>query len=110
MSHRPEPSGQAVHEEVDGLDIGDMVNGLFFRATLTGRRGGHTPFVQTGVEKSDTGAEAVKPDTSSSWEGHSGWVGPGVGHENAESCGAVRPFRTPLMIRPLRGTYVVVVR
>ena len=49
-----------------------MVDSLFFRATLTGRRGGHTPFVQAGVETSDTGAEAVKPDTGSSWEGHSG--------------------------------------
>ena len=26
---------------------------------LTGRRGGHTPFVQAGAETSDTGAEAV---------------------------------------------------
>jgi len=36
----------------------NMVNGLFC-ATLTGRRGGHTPFVQ--AETSDTGAEAVEP-------------------------------------------------
>jgi len=49
-----------------------MVDGLFFCATLTGRRGGHTPFVQTGAEMSDTGAEAVKPDPGLSWEGHSG--------------------------------------
>jgi len=28
----------------------DMVDGLFFSATLTGRRGDHTPFVQAGVE------------------------------------------------------------
>jgi len=40
----------------------DTVDGLFFCATLTGRRGGHTPFVQAGVEKSDIGAEAVKLD------------------------------------------------
>ena len=39
-----------------------MVDGLFFCATLTGRRGGHTSFVQAGVETSDTGAEAVKLD------------------------------------------------
>jgi len=39
-----------------------MVDGLFFCATLTGRRGGHAPFVQAGEETSDTGAEAVKPD------------------------------------------------
>ena len=52
-----------------------MVEGLFFCATLTDRRGGHTPFVQARAETSDTGAEAVKPDPGSSWEGHSwGWV------------------------------------
>jgi len=48
-----------------------MVDNLFICATLTGRRGGHTPFVQAGVETPDTGAEAVKPDPGSSWEGHS---------------------------------------
>ena len=50
----------------------NMVDGLFFCATLTGRRGGHTPFIQAGVETSDTGAEAIKPDPGSCWEGHSG--------------------------------------
>jgi len=46
-----------------------MVDGLFC-ATLTGCRGGHTPFVQEEAETSDTGAEAVDP--GSSGEGHSG--------------------------------------
>jgi len=70
-----------------------MVDGLFFCATLTGRRGGHTPFVQAGAETSDTGAKAVKPDPDA-WEGHSGgWVGADVRDENAESCRAVRPLR-----------------
>jgi len=32
-----------------------MVDGLFFCATLTGRRGGYTPFVQAGAETSNTG-------------------------------------------------------
>ena len=36
--------------------------------------------------------------------------GAGVGDENAESCGVVQPIRIPLVIRPLRSTYVVVVR
>ena len=87
-----------------------MVDGLFFCATLTGRRGGHTPFVQARAKTSDSGAEVVKPDSGSSWECHSGRVGTGVGDENAESCGAIRPLRIPLVIRPLRRTYVVVVR
>jgi len=52
-----------------------MVDDLFFCATLTGRRGGHTLFVQAGAEKPDTGAEAVKPGPGSSCEGHTvpGW-------------------------------------
>jgi len=50
----------------------NMVDGLFFCATLTGRRGSHTPFVQTGAETTDTGAEVVKTDPGSSWEGRSG--------------------------------------
>jgi len=56
----------------------NMVDGLFC-AKLTGRRGGHTPFVQAGGEASDTGAEAVKPDPGSSWQGHCRRVGAGVG-------------------------------
>ena len=55
----------------------DMVDGLFC-ATLTGRRGDHTPFVQVGVETSDNSAEAVEPDSGFSWERHSGCVCTGV--------------------------------
>ena len=52
-----------------------MVDGLFFCATFTGRRGGHIQFVQAGAETPDTGAEAVKPDPGPSWDDHSGgWV------------------------------------
>jgi len=67
-------------------------------------------FVQAEAETSDTGAEAVKLDTGPSLEGHSGGVCAGVGDENRESCEFVRPLRIPLAIRPLRRTYVVVVR
>jgi len=86
-----------------------MVDSLFFCVTLAGRSGGHTPFVQAGAETSDTGAETVKPDPGSSCKDHSRGVGAGVGDENAESCGAVRPLRIPLVIRQLCPTYVVVV-
>jgi len=34
--------------------------------------------------------------------------GVGAGDENAQSCGVVRPLRIPLVIRPVRRTYVVV--
>jgi len=53
----------------------NMVEGSFFCAKLTSRRGGHSPFVQTGAEASVTGAEAVKPDPRCSWQSHpGGWV------------------------------------
>ena len=80
-----------------------MVDSLFFCTTLTDRRGGHTPLVQAIAETSDTSAEAVKLDPGSSWEGH-------FGDGNAESCGVVCSLRIPLVIRPLRRTYVVVSR
>jgi len=44
----------------------NMVDGLFFFATFTGRRGDHTPFVQAGAETPDTCADAVTPDPGSS--------------------------------------------
>jgi len=69
---------ESVGRSMDWTLEDDMVDGLFFCATRTGRRGGHTPFVQAGAETSDTGAEAVKPDQGSSWEGHSGGVFTGV--------------------------------
>jgi len=87
----------------------DRVDGLFFCATLTGRRGGHAPFVQTGVETFDTCAEAVKSDPRCSWEGRSGRVGAGVGDESTKSRKVVQPLRIPLVICPVRRTYVVVV-
>jgi len=38
-------------------------------------------------------------------------VAPGCGwDEIAESCGVVQPLRIPLMIRPVRRKYVVVIR
>jgi len=40
----------------------NMGDDLFFCATLTCCRGGDNPFVQAGVETSDTGTQAVKPD------------------------------------------------
>jgi len=92
------------------LDIGGQQGRRFVLLRhITDRRGGHTSFVQAGAETSDTGGEAVKSDPGSSWESHSG-VGAGVGDENAESCRVVRPLRIPLVIRPLRRTYVVIAR
>jgi len=47
LSHRPEPSGRAVRvRSMDWTLEDDMDNGLFFCATLTGPRGGHTRLYQ----------------------------------------------------------------
>ena len=100
---------QSVGRSINWTLEDDMVDGLFC-ATLTGRRGGPSPFVPAGAKTPDTGAEGVKSDPGSSWEGHSGCVCTGIWNWSAESCGVVRPLRVPLMIRPLRRTYVVVVR
>jgi len=44
-----------------------MANGFTFCATITNHRSGHTPFVQTRTEMSDTGTQAVEPDPSCHW-------------------------------------------
>ena len=84
----------------------DMVDGLFFCASLTGRGRGHTPFVHAGAGTSDTGAEAVKLDPRCPWHGHSRRLG--AGGVSTESRGVVQPLRIPKVIRPERRTYVVV--
>jgi len=80
-----------------------MVDGLFFCTTLTGRRGSHTPSVQTEKETSDTSAEAVEPDPRCSWEGHSERVGAGVGMK-------VRSVEVLSNLFAFYHTYVIVVR
>jgi len=62
----------------------NIIDSLFFCATLTGCRGGHTPFVQAGAETPNTHAEAVKTDPGFCWEGQSEGVGAGVWNENAQ--------------------------
>jgi len=101
LSQRPEPSGCAVHEEVDGLED-NMVDGLFFCSTLTDRSGGHTPFAQAGVE-TPVRRRLIRTQALLG-RATPGGLGAGVGDENAESCGVVRPHRIPLVIRPLRRT------
>jgi len=44
---------------MDWTEEDDMVDGLFC-ATLTGRRGGHTPFVQAGAETSKWRKNSLK--------------------------------------------------
>ena len=87
----------------------NRVDGLFFCATLTGQSGGLTPFVQAGVETPATSMEAVKPDPGSFGEGHwGGWCW--CRGWKCEPCGVVRLLRIPLVICPVRRTYVAVVR
>jgi len=55
----------------------NIVNGLFFCATLTSRARGHAPFVQAGAKTSNTGAEAVKPNQWASKGGQEIKASPG---------------------------------
>jgi len=84
-----------------------VVNGLFFCATHTSHRNGHTPFVQKGAETSDTSVEAVELNTRCSWHGYSRGVGRG---ESAGFLNALQSFRISSVIRPERHTSVIVVR
>jgi len=84
LFHRPELSGCAVHGEVDELDIGEQHGWRFVLSHTYRPQRRPYPFVQVGAQTPDTGAEAVEPDTSCSWEDHSGVEGAGVGDENAE--------------------------
>jgi len=84
---------QSMWRSMDWTLEENMVDGLFLCTTLTGRRGGHTPFVQAGVETSDTGVEAVKSNPYCSWKDHSPRIGASVPDENTESRGVVQPRR-----------------
>jgi len=57
----------------------NIVNGLIFCARLTSRRSGHTRFVQTRSETTDTSAEAVEPDSRCKWHNQEFCSG-GVNH------------------------------
>ena len=50
---------QSMGRSMDWTLEDNMVDGLFFCAIFTGRRGGHTPFVQAGAETSDTGGRRL---------------------------------------------------
>ena len=96
-------------EEVDGLDIGGQHGRRFVLPRHTYRpQKGHTTFVQTGAETSDTGAEAVQPDPRCSWKSHSRRVG--FGDESTESRSVDLTLRIPSVIRPKRRISVDVVR
>jgi len=69
---------QSVGKLMDSISERNMIDCLFFRDTLRGRRRKHTPFAQAGAETPDTSAEAVKSDPGSCWEGHSVETGTSV--------------------------------
>ena len=96
---------QAMGRSMDWRLEDNMVDCLFFCVTLTGRRGGHAPFVRAGAEASNTCAE-VEPDLRCSWEGHSGKMGAGVRDKNAKSHKIVQPLLIPLVVR--QCVYVVI--
>jgi len=64
-------------------------------ATLTSCRRGHTLFVKAGVERTDTGMEAVKPDSCCSWQSHFERVDANVGDESMKSRSVFQPLHIP---------------
>jgi len=100
---------QSMGRSIDWTLEDNMVDGLFLCATFTGRRGGHTPFVQTGAETSDTGAEVVKLDPRCSRQGHfKRWMP--MSKMTVGRSVVFPTLRIPLVIRPDRCTSVVVVK
>ena len=70
---------------------------MFFCTIIIGRGGGHIPFVQAGVELSNTSAEVVKIDPHCSCEVIQGrWAD--VGDESTGSRKVVQPLHLPLVI------------
>jgi len=109
-SRCPEPSADAVHGEVDGLDIGGQHGWRFvlLRHTHRPQRRPHPICTSRSGNlrhRCGGGQAGLGNFLGGSFRGRAG-----VGDENAESCGVVRPLRIPLVIRPVRCTYVVVVR
>jgi len=108
LSYRPEPSGHTVHEEVDGLDIGGQHGRRFVLLRHTHRL--HRPPYPICTNRGGN----VRHRCEGGWARPRLFLGTSFregGYRcrelNAESCGVVG---IPLMIRPLRRTYVVVVR
>ena len=93
---------QSMRRSMDWTLEDNMVDGLFFCATLIGRRGGHTPFVQIWAETPDTGAGAVEPDPGS-WlflGGSFRWGRYRCREWKCRVFGVFRPPRIPLVMRP----------
>ena len=111
LSQRPEPSGRAVHGEVDGLD-------RHLRKTWSTVCSSppHSQVAEeaiphlykqerkrpTPVRRRLSGTNAVIGRVIP------GWVSVGAGDESTESRKVVQPLRLPLVVRPVRLTYVVV--
>ena len=110
MSHHPEPSGHAIQGEADGLDIGGQQGQTVCSPAPHSQAAEEaTPHLYKQEWKCQTQVRR-QLDPGSSREGHSKGVGAGVGDETAEPCGVVHPLYIPLVICPLRRTYVVVIR
>ena len=105
-SHHTEPLGDAVHGMVDGLAIGGHNDRQF---VLLRHTHSHTTFAQAERER-PTPVRRWKPNPHCSRKGHFRRVGAGTADESKESRSVVQPLHIPLVIRPERRTYVVVVR
>jgi len=86
LSHRREPSGRTVHEEVGGLDNGGQHGRRYVLLRHTHMLQRKPYLICTSRSGSvRPGAEAVKLDSRCFWEGLSGSVGASVGDESTQS-------------------------
>jgi len=108
---RLEPSGRAVHGEVDGLDIGEQRGRrlVLLRPTHRLRRRPY-PICPSRSGNAWHPCGGVYAGPALFWKARCRRIGAGVGDESAESCRVVQPFRIPLVIRPVHSTYAILVR
>ena len=110
LSHRPDPSGHVVNGEVDGLDIRGQHGRRFVLLRHTQAAKEAVPHLYKQERKRPTLVWRRLSQTQALLGRAFRGVGASVGDENAESCGVVQPLHIPLVIHPLRRTYVVVAR
>jgi len=81
----------------------NMVDGLFFCATLTSRRREHTHLCKQEQKRPTPVRRLLSLIHMLFFGGRFRRVGPGVGDESTESCRVVQPPRLPLVMRPERA-------
>jgi len=102
LAHYPEPSNHAFHVEVVGL-VSEGQHGqrrVRLRRTHKSQKG-HTYPICVSIRSGSVrpSAEAIKPDTSCSWQGHSRRDSADFGDESTESRSALQRRTSVVFVR-----------